>query len=263
MNTFGAILKLFFFALLSLVIVALQLLVLVLSKGPAAYYLPQLWHRGVCAIFGITIQIQGRPYTDSQTLYMANHISYLDIPVIGSVIRASFVAKKDVESWPVFGFLSTLQQTQFLDRQRTAIARETAQLASRVTKGHSMIIFAEGTSTDGQSVLPFKSSLFSLALGRTGEGKDGNLFIQPLTVRVDLVNGKRPESQDERDIYSWHRDMTTELPDHLWRFALNKGAKITLIFHPAFAAAGYDDRKILAQICHETVARGLEAQRAA
>jgi 1-acyl-sn-glycerol-3-phosphate acyltransferase len=236
--------------------------VLFFTKGPVSFILPQIWHSLVCRVFGIRVRIEGTPFTIAQTMYMSNHISYLDIPVIGSVLRCSFVAKKDVQSWPLFGFLSQLQQTQFLDRQRTAIARETNSLATRVGKGHSMIIFAEGTSTDGRTVLPFKSSLFSLAVGGQ-ESNEAPLYIQPLTIKVEYVDGKRPETQAERDIYSWHRDMDTDLATHLWGFALHKGADITLIFHEAFKASQFTNRKILAQTCHETVSKGLEARLAA
>jgi 1-acyl-sn-glycerol-3-phosphate acyltransferase len=213
----------------------------------------------VCAIFGIRHQIIGTPNVSHQTLYMSNHLSYLDIPLIGSFLQASFVAKSEVASWPVFGFLSKLQQTAFLERKRTAIVRETNSLQGRIKRGGSLIIFPEGTSTDGQMVLPFKSSLFTLALGEANDA----LYVQPMTLQVTSVDGRAPRSQDERDLYAWHIAMDTELPVHLWRFAKTSGALIRVTFHPPLQARAYSDRKMLAQTCHMAVMSGLNPAQAA
>ena len=106
MNSTFASLKLFGFALLCALVVPFQALLLLAYKGRGTYILPHLWHKAVCAVFGIRIQMQGKAYTDSQVIYVSNHLSYLDIPALASMIcYGSFVAKKDVASWPVFGYL--------------------------------------------------------------------------------------------------------------------------------------------------------------
>lgn len=242
------------FALACILMAPLQwALLTVYGSGPAAYSLPWLWHRLICRAFGITIRIEGTPHTKSQTIFVGNHISYLDIPAIGSTLRGSFVAKKDVASWPVFGILARLQQTGFIDRSRTAALTESSAMSAMLDQGKTLIIFPEGTSTDGREVLPFKSSLFSLMLGAQRK----ELIIQPFTLSMTLVDGHAPESQDARDLYSWHRDMDTDLGVHLWRFAKSRGAVITLHFHDALRAADYQDRKELAKICHKAVSEGL------
>jgi 1-acyl-sn-glycerol-3-phosphate acyltransferase len=257
MRSLVATLKISAFFLLCLVVIPAQLLVLAVSKGPSSYIIPQLWHKGVCLIFGIKVHVSGVPARQGQTLYVSNHLSYLDIPAIATVLRASFVAKKDVASWPVFGFLSKLQQTAFIERSRGAAAKEANALDTMLEQGKSLVIFPEGTSTDGQSVLPFKSSLFSLAL------KDSmhTLQIQPFSIHVKSVNELEPNTQELRDVYAWHRDMDTELPTHLWLFAKSKGAEIELTFHPVVASSQFKDRKTLAKYCFETVSNGIEQQR--
>jgi 1-acyl-sn-glycerol-3-phosphate acyltransferase len=254
-----AALKMLLFALWCLIAVPFQSAVLLFTKGDAAYILPCLWHKGVCKIFGIRYTITGAPVTDRQTLFMSNHLSYLDIPLIGSFLKASFLAKKDVESWPVFGFLSKLQQTAFIERKQSATAREIESLSQRVQNQRNLILFPEGTSTDGRSVLPFKSSLFTLAMGTGTE----TLVVQPMTLHLVSVDGKAPETQALRDLYTWHRDMDTPLATHLWLFAKTSGARIDVIFHPALNPADYEDRKTLAKICHEHVSKGLEFLKAA
>lgn len=254
MKTLKGILKMLCFALWSFIIVPIQLLVMLFHKGRYAYLIPHLWHKGVCYIFGIRVVVSGQPIQKEQVIHVSNHLSYLDIPVIGSFLKASFVAKKDVAKWPVFGFLSKLQQTAFIDRNTAAAAKETNSLSSMLKKGKSLIIFPEGTSTDGRDVLPFKSSIFSIML----RDQEQSLKIQPLTIEMKLINKKAPENQETKDLYAWHRDMDTELPTHLWRFAKSSGATISLCFHPSLQSSNFSDRKTLAKQCHEQVCMGLE-----
>lgn len=241
--------KIALFALWCFAVVPLQCILLLIHRGKAAYILPYFWHKGVCLIFNIKVHVHGTPKTDQQVLYVSNHLSYLDIPVIGTVLKASFVAKKDVSSWPVFGFLSKLQQTAFIERSRGAAVKERNALDSMIADGKSLIIFPEGTSTNGDSVLPFKSSLFALAL----KDSEKPILIQPFSLKMDTVDKQKPDASNIVDIYSWHRDMTTELPAHLWRFAKSKGAVISLHFHPVISSESYTDRKKLALACQETV----------
>ncbi len=262
MRSFIAALKMLAFAALCLVVVPLQLILMLFHKGRYAYILPHLWHKGVCAIFRIRVQKTGSIYTDSQVLYMSNHLSYLDIPAIASILCfGSFVAKKDVASWPIFGFLSTLQQTAFISRSRGDAKKEANALDTMLEDGKNLIIFPEGTSTDGRGVLDFKSSLFSIALR---EGLE-NLIIQPVTVEMLSTNGHAPETQEDRDLYSWHRDMddSIELHHHLWSFAKSSGAIISISFHDIIHAKNFSDRKILAKTCHEAVSNGLQLSKAA
>ncbi|HOO82227.1 MAG TPA: lysophospholipid acyltransferase family protein [Alphaproteobacteria bacterium] len=204
--------------------------------------------------------MQGKPYTDSQVIYVSNHISYLDIPALASVIcYGSFVAKKDVASWPVFGYLSKLQQTAFVSRSREDARKGANALAEMLKDGKNLIIFPEGTSTDGREVVPFKSSLFSIMLQKDAQ----NLVIQPVSIEVVSSNGRAPKTQEERDLYAWHRDMDTELPEHLWRFAKTSGAVLNIKFYDIVRANDFSDRKTLAKVCHETVSKGLKLSKAA
>lgn len=250
-----AILKLSSFFLVCLVLVPAQILARHLPGVRTTYFIPYFWHKIVCACFGLNVIVEGAPCRDGHVVYVSNHLSYLDIPVIGGVLRASFVAKKDVEGWPVFGFLAKLQNTVFIKRSRSAAAQEKDSVGGQIDQGVNLIIFPEGTSTDGREVVPFKSSLFSLMLQDT----QSTLKVQPFTILIKTVDGQAPDTQDLRDIYSWHRDMTTELPDHLWRFAKSKGATIILRFHTPVLPHEHEDRKALAKICHKAVAGGLES----
>lgn len=246
--------KFFAFIILCLIVVPLQSLILAFHRGAYAYILTQFWQKGVCTIFGIRVRMRGRPKTDAQVLYVSNHLSYLDIPTIGGALRASFIAKKDVASWPVFGFLSRLQQTAFISRNPSDAKTEKNALENMLAEGKSLIVFPEGTSTDGTEFVPFKSSLFAIAFQENAK----NLLIQPFTIKMLTVDGQEPSTQDLRDLYSWHRHMDTELGAHLWRFAKSRGAEIELTFHDAIDPKTHENRKTLAKACQDAVFNELE-----
>lgn len=253
MRSFIACIKLFAFFCISVLLVPAQMCVLAVHKGKGAYIIPYYWQKCVTRIFNIKVSVYGTPAKNRQVIYVSNHLSYLDIPVIGSVLKASFVAKKEVSGWPVFGFLSKLQQTAFIERTRNAAIKEASALDIMLENGKSLILFPEGTSTDGTQVVPFKSSLFSLALKKGANSPP----IQPFALKMISVDGAEPHSQDLRDIYAWHRDMNTELPEHLWRFAKSKGAHISLEFFPLIEIGEQSDRKILAASCYETISSSI------
>lgn len=259
---FSLIFKAIGFIFWSLVVVPAQWLILRVHRGRYSYIMPKLWHWGLCQSFGIERTIVGRPYTGSQVLYMSNHLSYLDIVVLGSIIpNASFVSKNDVANWPVWGFLSKLQQTAFISRGRGDTKKEANALDTMLEGGKNLILFPEGTSTDGTNVLEFKSSLFSIAMRKEVE----DIMIQPVTLEVLEANGKQPETQEERDIYCWHRGMDEDitLDTHLLAFAKTSGAHLRITFHSPVQAKAFSDRKTLAKACYETVSNGLTVQHAA
>jgi 1-acyl-sn-glycerol-3-phosphate acyltransferase len=243
-------LKAFLLALWTLLLAGPQALTLLFVRGPRACFIPCLWQRGVCLITGLRAEIAGTPRRDGLTLFVANHLSYLDIPLIGKGLPASFVAKAEVASWPICGFLCRMQQTAFVSRARGDAIEGRNALQEKLAMNQSLILFPEGTSTVGREVLPFKSSLFSLALN---SGRP--LKIQPVTVELLEVDGRPAGADAVRDFYAWYGDMT--LAPHFWAFLKSRGAKIRLHFHPARDPAEYSDRKALAAACCEDVRRGL------
>jgi 1-acyl-sn-glycerol-3-phosphate acyltransferase len=245
------------FTLYCLLVIPLQMTILRFTQGPGAYTLPYFWHNRICRLFGLKVIVEGTPIHDRQILFVCNHVSYLDIPVIASVLKASFVAKKEVAGWPVFGTLARLQQTAFISRSRGDAQKEKNALSNMLNSGKSIILFPEGTSTDGRDVVPFKSSLFSMTLedGRTG------MMIQPVTLVVDSVDGRSADDQSVRNLYAWYGDMT--MPPHLTGFTASKGAVVRLVFHAPIDPAAYAERKILADDCWRIVQNGLGQQKLA
>jgi 1-acyl-sn-glycerol-3-phosphate acyltransferase len=206
-------------------------------------------------LLGFHVVTRGAAVTDARpTLFVANHASYLDILILGAVLDANFVAKAEVAGWPGFGFLARIAKTVFIDRKRGATVRERNQLNTRLAMGDSLILFPEGTSNDGNRVLPFKSAFFAVAQNTIADGAP--LPVQPVSVAYTRLDD-RPMGRAFRPFYAWYGDMT--LAGHLI-LALGLGKlTVEVIFHPVVTIADFSDRKGLANHCHDVVSHGVVA----
>ena len=178
-----------------------------------AVTLPLFYHRHAAAILGLRVEVHGRCSTDEPTLFVANHISYADMEVFGSVIPGSFIGKSEVGTWPLFGALARLQRTVFIDRRVRSSAAQRDSLAERLQEGGNLILFPEGTSNDSLHVGAFKSALFAAAEVKSG-GRA--VTVQPVSIAYTRVNGI-PLGRDLRPFFAWYGDMA--LAGHLWQMA--------------------------------------------
>jgi 1-acyl-sn-glycerol-3-phosphate acyltransferase len=243
-------------ALTGTLLIPALLAALVLGRVPP--WLKRAWHRGCCAIFGLEIRVYGEPTLQRATLYVANHVSYFDIVVLGSVLNVPFVAKQEVAGWPVIGLIGKLGQTMFVDRKAARTAGQRDALAARLGAGERLILFAEGTSSSGDRVLPFKSALFG-ALERGDAGRA--LRVQPVTIAYTRFRGGLAMGHSLRPLYAWYGDMT--LLPHIWSALGLPGAEVEVRFHPPVSASDFASRKALARHAEQEVAGGLAAARAA
>ncbi len=218
--------------------------------------LPHIYHRLVCRILGIDLEIRGAVSSRHPTLFVANHISYLDIEALSAAVPTCFVAKREVASWPLFGWLAKLQRTVFVDRKSNGVHNERDDLARRLNEGENVVLFAEGTSGDGNRIKPFKSALFSVA-ERKAHGRP--LPVQPVSIAYTRLDGM-PIGRQWRPFFAWYGDM--ELGPHLW-YVLGLGRlTVTLIFHPVVTLEELGSRKAIAAHCQQVIGRGLEAANA-
>lgn len=216
----------------------------------AAGRLPHRWH-GMCRrIIGMDVKLHGNPIPQGPVLFVSNHTSYLDITAIGSVVYGNFVARGDLRSWPLFGYLATLQKTIFIDRQPRFARQHMEELKQRLEDGDSLILFPEGTSGDGNSVLPFKSSLFSVADVRFG-GRA--IPVQPISIAYTRLDGF-PLGRLLRPIYAWYGDMG--FVSHFW-YLLGFGRfQVEIVFHEPVSFDDFASRKALAKHCEKVVSHG-------
>ena len=211
-------------------------------------WLPRIFHAGVCRLLRIRVEILGRPASGPSVMYAANHLSYLDVPVLGRILDARFVAKQDVAGWPVFGALARLQRTVFVSRSPRAAPVAAAQLREALLDRDRLVIFPEGTTSDGKSVLAFKPGAF-LSLERD---PPPGLVVQPLSIQLVSVDGAPASGAGVRDLYAYHADM--QLLSHLLGFLRLSGARLRLTFHPPIPALPARSRKDWARQLHQRVA---------
>src|SRR5207249_977506 len=106
---------------------------------------PKFYHRCCCYILGLRVRRIGRPTAMRPVLFAANHVSYLDITIFGSLIAGSFIAKNEVARWPLFGWLAKLQRSVFVDRQVRSTAQQRDSIARRLAGKEALILFRDGT----------------------------------------------------------------------------------------------------------------------
>jgi 1-acyl-sn-glycerol-3-phosphate acyltransferase len=221
---------------------------LVLRRSWTAY-LPRFYHRRCCRILGLNVRQIGDPVAARPALFAANHVSYTDITVLGSLIPGSFIAKSEIAGWPFFGWLAKLQRSVFVDRQVRSTAQQRDAIAARLAAGDALILFPEGTSGDGNVVLPFKSALFSVVFN-----KHMPIAVQPVSVAYTRLDGL-PIGRGLRPCFAWYGNM--DLAPHLWRLLGLGTVEVVVEFHPAVMVTDFTSRKALADTCHQRVSRGV------
>jgi len=218
------------------------------AKRPIA----RLWFKTSVFICGLKVDVLGTPSQDVATIMASNHVSYLDIIVLGMLTDARFVAKSDVALWPLFGFLSKLACTVFVTRDKRCAARDCGKISTLVAEGERLILFPEGTSSNGRSVLPFRTSLFA-AVDPARAAPDAS--VQPVTVAYTMFADGRPLTGHLTDLYAWYGDMT--MFGHLIRVFGMKGANVEVTFHAPLKPVAFPDRKTLAAAAELSVRNGL------
>ena len=201
----GVAFRLLLLGLCGLVLVPLQMLALRLGWSWMLHVLPVWFHRILLTLFNVRVIERGTPPGNAPTIVLANHVSWL-----------SFIAKSEVEGWPVVGLFARLQRSVFIDRQRRkATAEVNDALAHRLVKGEAIVLFAEGTTSDGNRLLPFRSSLVGAAQTALMHDSVERVFLQPLAISYTRRNGL-PVTRRERPFIAWYGDM--DLGPHLRMF---------------------------------------------
>ncbi|MBU6472361.1 MAG: 1-acyl-sn-glycerol-3-phosphate acyltransferase [Alphaproteobacteria bacterium] len=246
---------LFVFVVVTLCLIPYQALLLRFGL-PGRKTFPQRYHRFLCRLFGIRLSVTGTPVQGEGVLMVANHTSWLDILVLSAVARVSFVAKAEVRSWPFFSTLAKLQETVFVDRVRRSQTGEARDhIRDRLQAGDALVLFPEGTSSDGNKVQPFKSALMGAAEARMDTGAGGavrHVPVQPVSVAYVGVHGL-PMGREFRPLYAWYGDM--ELVPHLWEALQTGPIEVVIEFHPPLTVDSTGGRKALATLSESIVRR--------
>lgn len=256
--------------------------VLLLVPGTAKIRWTRMVWGGLCLLLSLRIRVVGRraggvgsrrarQEGERQVIYVSNHSSWLDVPVLGTVLPSNFVAKGDIEGWPIMGLVSRIGRTIFVSRQRSTTCRERDEMLHRLmVEGDNLILFPEGTSSDGSRVLPFLSAFFAIAKPpRLPPGKGPvepeseaeaiaarpgmTPLIQPVSVVYDQLEGV-PVNRARRPVFAWYGDM--ELGPHVWQLVKWRSMRATVLLHAPLDPNDFPSRKALAQATWRAVAAG-------
>ena len=239
-----AVRRLAFAILWTLVAIPIQAVLLALPGRGKVRFARFFW-RGFCFLIGLKIRVVGDRAEAPRTLYLANHSSWLDIVVLGATLPAAFVSKAEVGRWPGISLVAKLGRTVYVSRTRGRTGSEANEMRDRLAGGDSLILFPEGTSSDGTRVLPFRSSFLAVA--------DAAAVIRPVSVAYDRLGGL-PACRRDRPIFAWYGDMS--IGPHAWRLLRHPGLRATVLLHDPVAASAMPNRKQLSAAAEVTVAAG-------
>jgi 1-acyl-sn-glycerol-3-phosphate acyltransferase len=244
--------------LLSLLVQSL----LIALPGRGKVVFARMYWSTMCRLIGLRVRVIGprlRPEaTDGRPIvYVSNHSSWLDVLVLGGRVHACFISKQEVAKWPLVNWIARLGRTVYTDRRRASTARERDEMRSRLAGGDNLILFPEGTTSDGSRVLPFRSAFLSIAeLPVTADGRPP--LVQPVSVVYDRL-GYLPAGRASRPLFAWYGDM--DIGSHFWRLAQRRGLRATVLLHAPLDPASFSSRKALAQATWVAVANGAAALR--
>ena len=238
----------------------------VLLDLPSKRWIPVLFHRITCHVMGIRKTINGECIKEGAVLITANHCSWLDITVLGSLRPLSFIAKSEVANWPIFGLFAKLQRSIFVNRTKRSKTGDVAkEIAKRLNEGDAMVLFAEGTSSDGNRVLPFRTALIGAAKAAMvadqntatdtikdtdAEPQAKQVWIQPLSIAYNGLHGL-PMGRQHRPLVAWYGDM--DLMPHLWVLFKEGALDVTLTYGEPIAFGAEADRKEAARTAEQAV----------
>lgn len=209
------------------------------------------WSKLGLSLCNIQVEVRGK-IVKNCNVYVCNHVSWLDILTIQSLLKISFVAKSEVKKWPIFGFLARIADTVFIERRATAAKSQQIELLSSLNDGKRLCLFPEGTSTDGSYILPFKSSLFEIFFLKDKDDNP-NFVVQPISLIYLDMNNKVSTS------FGWWGDMN--LVSHIYEVVINaKSGTILVVFEEALDVKRNGNRKKLALEAEQVIKKRIKSQ---
>ncbi|MBL0372667.1 1-acyl-sn-glycerol-3-phosphate acyltransferase [Rhizobium sp. KVB221] len=249
------ILAIIFVAIVTLALLPFHLAFLAL-KHRWRNRLPRYWHKAALLALGVHVRTHGTPGIGRPLLIVANHSSWLDILALASVADVAYVAKAEVHNWPVFGLLARLQRSIFIERQqRSRTQQQTNEMADRLNAGEIVVLFPEGTTSDGNRLLLIKSSLFGAATAAAVAADAGVVHVQPVAIAYTRIHGM-PMGHYHRPIAAWPGDV--ELLPHLLGVLKEGALDVEIAFGAPVAATPTSSRKELASVAVEEIRQMME-----
>ncbi|MGE7384442.1 lysophospholipid acyltransferase family protein [Streptomyces sp. NPDC004126] len=226
---------------------ALALVLLAVPAAPPVRLLParprhalvRAWSAALVRSMGIRITVHGTPGPAGGSLVVANHISWLDVPLVAAVLPSRMLAKSEIGAWPVIGPLAARAGTLFIERDRIrCLPRTVAALAGAMLAGDRVTVFPEGSTWCGRAQGPFRRAAFQSAL-------DARVPVQPLRIAYRLADG----SLAGAPAFVGDDPLTASL----WRIARARGVRAEVRLLPRIPPGRHADRRVLAAAAREAV----------
>ncbi len=218
---------------------------LLTRPGRAGEIFAQVYWRGVAGIVGLRLRVIGTPAPARPVLFIANHSSWVDIIALGTVLPGCFIAKADIANWPVINLVARLGRTVFVSRGRKTLAQEQREMEARLAAGDHIILFPEGTTSDGNRVLPFAASFLTLAFAPS------HPVVQPVTIVYDQLDGLPVHHADRAEI-AWYGDM--DLAPHVGKLGQRRSFRATIVLGAPIKYGQYKNRKMLSAALEAQIA---------
>ncbi len=200
------------------------------------------YYRFLCLGLRMRVRIVGEPVRDRAVLLVCNHVSWADILAIGTIMPVAYVSKAEVAKWPLVGTAAKMQRTIFVDRTRRHRTGDAiAEMVKRLAGGTSVVLFAEGTSSDGNRVLPFRSALMG-AVKEAGARAESGILIQPMSICYTGLNGI-PMGRQHRPTVAWYGDL--DFMPHIKTLMQSGAVDAVISYGEPMAADGTSDRKAM------------------
>lgn len=240
-------------AVVALVLLPFQLIGILLNNR-LQRIVPNLFHRAACAVIGIRITQIGERTRESPALILSNHASWLDIIVLGAIAPVVFVAKSEVANWPLFGQLAKLQRTVFVERERRHKTGDAARaMSERLLGGDAVVLFPEGTSSDGIRILPFRSALIGAVHHAIGDSTHHDrVTVQPVSLAYVRFGGV-PVGRALREKVAWYGDV--DLVPHLLGVFASGAVDVTVSWGAPISYGMDANRKEIARDAESAVRR--------
>ena len=236
-------LKFIIFIFLTIILIFLKILLQFFTKK-LSQKIVQIFHKLVLWLVNINVEVIGnRNPKNEPTLFVSNHLSYLDIPVLGSIVKGRFIAKEEISKWPVIGYLSKVGNTIFINRNLRFLKTNKSIIFDYISRGDNIILFPEGTTSDGIRVLRFKSSLLTSL-------EQKNILIQPIVIKYQSINGM-PLNRWLKPVIAWYGDM--HLKPHLINILKLFSIKVKIIFLTPLNGRDFTNRKDMTSTLHHVI----------
>jgi 1-acyl-sn-glycerol-3-phosphate acyltransferase len=230
--------------------------ILVALPGRLDRRFARLYWAGMCRLMSLSRRVLGTPAHRTAggrpVVFVSTHSSWLDILVLGATLEASFIAKAEIGSWPLVNLIAGLGRTVYVRRTRASTAREALAMRDRLARGDSLILFPEGTTSDGAHVLPFRSAFLSVAEYPVAPGARTPI-VQPVSLVYDRHAGL-PLGRASRTRFAWIGDQ--DILSSFLAIATERGLRATVLLHEPLDPARFASRKDLTAATWRIAAEG-------